>query len=286
MPFFPTLNEPKTFHDVAHSVSLAKAILADLNIKVGESSVLHKIFQDSIKTSVFWEESKDKLNFKMALNLLYADVITSAIINLQDDPALRIPLDRIARSDITRGGRSPSRGKDALWELVLLDSMRKASIVAKLIDPPDIVADMSFGRYSIACKKVYSDANVEKQLRIGIRQVIESGNKGIVAFNLDNLTPEDSILSKSDGEGSLRRLAAFNDEFVERHRWAFQDAVKAKKIDGILVSTSVPADIKTDVRRLNNLSQYTFWTLTGKGKGIDRINSFVSSLSARPPLPA
>lgn len=280
MPSFASINETKTYSDVAESVLVAKSVLSSLEIVVGQSSVLHKIFQDAIKVAALWEERKEKLDFKMALNLLYADIINSAIINLKDDPGVRNPLIHIAKSDMARGSRSLSRGKDALWELALADSMRKAAITSRLIDPPDIIADMSFGSYSIACKKVYSDKNVDTQLKKGVRQVIESGGNGIVAFNLDDLTPADTILSQADAEASLRRLSRFNDEFIERHRWALQGAVKAKKIDGVLVSTSVPADIHTDARRLNNVTQYTFWTLKGETKGSQRINEFVQILAS------
>lgn len=153
MPSFTSKNETRTYSDVAQSVLIAKGVLSDLQIIVGESSVLHKIFQDSIKVAALWEGGKENLDFRMALNLLYADIICSAIINLKDDPGVRTPLIHMAKSDMARGSRALSRGKDALWELALADSMRKAAIKARLIDPPDIIADMSFGPYSIACKK-------------------------------------------------------------------------------------------------------------------------------------
>ena len=126
------------------------------------------------------------------------------------------------------------------------------------------------------------DRNVENQLRVGARQVFESGNKGIVAFSLDELTPGDSILALASTSASMRRLSNFNDEFISRHRFYFQDCVKYKKIDGILVSTTVPADITTDARRLNNVTQYTFWTLTGKKESYRRLEGFVEKLSVRP----
>ncbi|NWF12484.1 hypothetical protein HX785_02205 [Pseudomonas reactans] len=282
MKSFPVLNEIKSYEDVARSVTDAREVLESFGVRVSNSSILHKIFQDTIKVAGAWEENRDKVNIKMAMSLLHADIICSAVINLKDDPQLKVPLLRIAKSDMNLSGRASSQGKDVLWELMLLNSMRKASVTGFLLDPPDIVADLEFGKYSIACKKVYSDNNVGNQLRVGVRQVVESGNKGIVAFSLDELTPGDSILSLASASASMRRLSNFNDEFISRHRLDFQGYVKAKKIDGILVSTTVPADITTDARRLNNITQYTFWTLTGKTKGYSRLEGFVERLSVRP----
>lgn len=281
MTFFPAKNEKKTFEDVALLVEETKLVIGGMGINIGDGSALNKVFQDTFKVVSLWPGSKDKIRFSMLLNLLNADKICSAITALKDDPALRTPLSRIARSDMNLNGRAISKGKDALWELVLLSVIKKALIHAELKDPPDIILDMDFGKYSIACKKIYSESNVNKLLSIGAKQIVGSGNKGIVAFNIDELTPADSILQLAQGDASLRRLAKFNDEFIQRHHSQFLRYVKSKKIDGVLVSTSVPADLKTDSRRLNNLTQYTFWTPTDKTSGGDRLHKFAHRLNGK-----
>ncbi|MEE5096438.1 hypothetical protein V2K00_19130 [Pseudomonas alliivorans] len=58
----------------------------------------------------------------------------------------------------------------------------------------------------------------------------------------------------------------------------FQKYVKQKRIDGVLISTSVVADMMTDGRQLSNVTQYEFWTLSG-GKGSHtRLKAFVDRL--------
>lgn len=271
------INETKSYGDVSRLIDEAREILDGFGVKVGGASVLHKIFQDAKKVADLWSENPSRLNIQMALNLLHADKICSAIVKLRDDPQVINCLKLISGSDMSLGGRMRSPGKDVLWELTLLSSIRNASIQASLIEP-DIVVDMGFGKYSVACKKIYSEKNLIGRLRSGVDQVFRSNNKGIVAFNLDDLTPGDSILAKGDMVSSMRRIARFNLEFIERNREELQEYVKRKRIDGVLVSTSVLADVETDARRLSNITQYDFWTLSGKKESNYRIEEFVSRL--------
>ncbi|MFV0888857.1 hypothetical protein ACNKH9_19150 [Metapseudomonas otitidis] len=276
------MNETKTYEDVSKLIDEAQDVLRKLDVRVRESSVLHKIFQDARKVAKFWSTEPSRLTINMAISLLHADKICDAIVRLQNDPKIADHLRIVSGGNVNLSQRDRSPGKDILWELTLLNSIRRASIKASLIEPPDIVVDMEFGEYSIACKKIYSESNVIGRLRSGVDQIARSKNKGIVAFNLDDLTPGDSILAKGDMESSMRRVSRFNMEFISRHQSEFQEYVGKKKIDGILVSTSILADVITDGRRLSNVTQYDFWTLSGHKKSNIRIESFVDRLKNRP----
>lgn len=276
------MNETKTYEDVSKLIDEAQTVLRKLDVRVRESSVLHKIFQDARKVAKLWSTEPSRLTIHMAINLLHADKICDAIVRLQSDPKIADHLRLVSGGNMNLSQRDKSPGKDILWELTLLNSINRASIKASLVEPPDIVADMEFGEYSIACKKIYSEKNVIGRLRSGVDQVARSKKKGIVAFNLDDLTPGDSILAKGDMESSMRRVSYFNAEFISRYRDEFQEYVKKKKIDGILVSTSILADVVTDARRLSNVTQYDFWTLSGHKESNIRLESFVDRLKARP----
>ena len=125
----------------------------------------------------------------------------------------------IAGNDVNLSGRTRSQGKDHLWELDLLFSLRQRGLSCQLADPPDIVVAMADGTFPIACKKVYSEKGVEAQMRRGVKQLTGHGAGGLVAFNIDDLVPDDHLL-KGKSEGAVFNfLFDFNKAFFERHRF-------------------------------------------------------------------
>ncbi|MDR7009671.1 hypothetical protein [Paraburkholderia strydomiana] len=114
--------------------------------------------------------------------------------------------------------RPPSQGKDALWELNLLALFRRLGVQAKLLDPPDIVANFGFGEYPIACKKIYSEKGVEAQMRKGAKQLAPYQGGGLVALNIDDLIPEDVLLKTESAATAGGYLDRLNMSFIERHQ--------------------------------------------------------------------
>lgn len=159
-------------------------------------------------------------------------------MSVRDDPNAQQCLARIAGNDMNLSGRAISQGKDHLWELDLIYALRRHGFSAQLVDPPDIVVDLAGAPFPIACKKVYSEKGVQAQMRKGADQLKGQGGAGLVAINIDDLVPNDTILASASRAEVSDFLAKFNGDFVERHRLVLQRFVKKGRCDGILVSTA------------------------------------------------
>lgn len=195
------------------------------------------------------------------MNAVHANRIAEAILSVRDDSDAQQCLARISGSDMNLSGRTKSQGKDHLWELDLIYALRRHGLSAKLVDPPDIVVDLAGAPLPIACKKVYSEKGVEAQLRKGTDQLKGKGKGGLVALNIDDLVPDDSILGSAGRAEASDFLAKFNAGFVERHRGTFQRFVKGGRCDGVLISTAVLADLVNSKPRFNLITETTIWTL-------------------------
>ncbi len=147
--------------------------------------------------------------------------------------------------------------------------LRMRNVPARFTDPPDleILLPGNLGEYGIACKKVYSEESVGKQLAKGLKQIEPYRGAGLVAFNLDDLTPGQSILAAATKRKASERLDALNRAFIERHRLRFQKAVIDGKCDGIWVSSCVHADIAGLSPRFNRITENTLWTVREAGLG-------------------
>lgn len=163
--------------------------------------------------------------------------------------------------------RQQSQGKDMLWELELLRSLRIGGVAVRLEEPPDLVVGLDglLGDYGIACKKIYSEKGVGNRLKEGCDQLRRTGMAGIVAFNLDDILTERAMLSKKSHEEAFEALVAHNKGFLDRNLEALQSAVMAGGCDGVLMSTTVPAEIYSASPSFNRVRGAVLFTIKQAG---------------------
>lgn len=249
-----------TYSEIATRTMQLREVLAERNIRFHRDSALGKLLRDAETLAKEWDEGQTQ-EFRRLVNAAHANRIAEAILAVRDDANAQECLSRIAGNDVNLSGRARSQGKDHLWELDLLYALRRRGIPAKLADPPDIVIDLSDSSFPIACKKVYSENGIEAQLRKGVKQLAEHGHGGLVALNIDDLVPDDTILQSRDQREASDFLHRINQAFVERHRITLQRFVKDRRCDGILVSTAVLADLENSKPRFNLVTETMLWTL-------------------------
>lgn len=250
-----------TYAEIAVRSRQLRAVLAERNVRFHRDSALGRLLRDAESLAREWDEGNRTQEFRRLVNAAHANRIAETILAVRDDADAQQCLSRIAGNDMNLSGRARSQGKDHLWELDLLYALRRLGFSAKLVDPPDIVIDLCISPFPVACKKIYSEKGVEAQLRKGVKQLAQHGRGGLVALNIDDLVPDDTILRRRDRREASDFLNKFNEDFVERHRVTLQRFVKDRRCDGILVSTSVLADLENSKPRFNLVTESMLWTL-------------------------
>lgn len=194
---------------------------------------------------------------------LHLDRIAEAILPLREIIGREKYLTDLTSGEVDFFKHTGSRAKDIFWEVELWSVLRRRLQSASLQDPPDVVLELSGGRLGIACKKLYSENNVEKVLSEAVGQVEGNFDVGVVAISLDDLTPGDTVL-RVRNKGELDRiLHGHNDEFLKRHERHFRKYLASGRLVSALVSVTVIADVLDWKVRFNNARVATIWTIPG-----------------------
>ncbi len=185
--------------------------------------------------------------------------ISDSILALKGDNGIKLHLRKLTNGNLDLLKRDRTEAKDFLWEIELLHGLREHGVSAVLEEPPDIVAHFRENKIGIACKKVYKENNFEKVLSEGVAQIEKKYKYGIVAINIDELTPPNSIQVENTQEEMARRLDELNLAFMHRHKKHFKKYLSAGRLLSALVSTAVLADLRGGGVRLNNARQSGVW---------------------------
>ncbi|GGE82025.1 hypothetical protein [Massilia psychrophila] len=239
-----------------------RELFKERNIKISEHSALSKLLNQAARLSKEWESRSAANHTRTLVDSGHANRIIQAVIKGASDPGSLECMKRIANKDVDLSQRAASQGKDALWELEFLAMLKSKGVKAHLSEP-DIVANFLFDDCSIACKKVYSDEGraVESQVRAGAKQIERSGRPGIVALNIDDLVPAHVLVKAKTTDAAMDALANLVRSFLDRHQMRVQRFVKDGRIDGIVISVTVPSDIEMSSPNFNQLVQMTLWSL-------------------------
>ncbi|WP_414495147.1 hypothetical protein [Stenotrophomonas maltophilia] len=212
--------------------------------------------------------------------------IARAVEAALDDDGAKEAIHRVLRSDMNLATRQESNGKNALWELDLYRRLKLGQSPVRF-EEPDLVVSLGdeLGDYAIACKKVYSEGAGENAFKLGCEQLGRHGRPGIVAFNLDDLTPEYEIWTAPSVRELKQRLDEFNCAFVKAHQALFCAALRRGDCDGVLVSTSVISDVPDMSPPINVTRSTAVWKHGAGEKAQIRFNYFQRCLDRVLTLP-
>lgn len=113
----------------------------------------------------------------------------------------------------------------------------------------------------VACKKLYSEANVEKVLSQAIQQIERNCSSGIVALDIEDLLPENAILQVPNSQGMDARMNAHNDSFMQRHERHLRKYLEPGRAISVVVSSSAIVDILDRSPRFYTARQTTMWNI-------------------------
>ena len=190
---------------------------------------------------------------------LHLDRLADAILPLRDVPGKEKYLNALTSGDLDCFSRQSSYAKNIFWELELWAILRTSCPSATLEDPPDIVLPLAGGTLGIACKKIYSENNVEKVLSEAVGQVEADFSVGVVALNLDELIPPETVLRVKNKAEMDRFLHKHTDQFVARHERHFRKYLSSGRLVSALVSVSVIAHVLEWKVQFNNARSSLAW---------------------------
>lgn len=272
--------EVDTYQELASKAQLVRDIFASRKIAIRNGSALSQLLRQTDVLSREWSAGRQP-NIRVLAEAAHVNRLADSIICLPDEPGIQEALRRMAGSVMQPNDRKASQGKDALWEVALLAALKKAGLAARAGEP-DILVNFGIGDYPLACKKIWSESGLEKHVNKGARQMEPLGNGGIVALNLDDLTPAGHVFMEQDGAGAKRFLDAFNMDFVDRHRSLLQQAVVEGKCDGFLLSTTALGILSNANTAFNVITQTSLWHVReASPAALDRFLGFARAHSAR-----
>lgn len=250
-----------SYLEISDRADQVRAIFESRGVRLHRDSSLGKILRVANQLSASWAKGERSGSIHDILAAAQANRVAEAIIVAASESGALESLRRIAGNPMDLMGRALSQGKDHLWELELRAVLRRRGVSAELRDPPDIVAEVADFEVPIACKKVYSEKGVEAQIRKGVKQIEAHGAGGIVALNIDDLLPTDSILKQRNHASASALLGGFAAEFIERNMPKLQRPIAQGRCDAILVSATCVCDLDEGAPRFTTVTDTTLWSL-------------------------
>jgi hypothetical protein len=125
-------------------------------------------------------------------------------------------LGRLTQGSLDAFDKERSPAKDALWELEFCAWLRATGLEARLAKPDGSLA-IKGRRVGIECKRLYSEAGVEKVLSKARKQIRESSDLGIIALDLEDLYPAVSPALVGVSQYITQMLRQRNAAFYAKH---------------------------------------------------------------------
>ncbi len=260
---------------IIHQTQIIKDIYSSEDIKINPTSYFGKLLEEI--SNNYTNKNEPQLIFKaLIINKIASSMLYINEIKKEERKKL---LYRLKNDTLDFMKRTPSDAKSILWELELFTNIRD-SISSTCIAEPDILIKYEDGDIGIPCKKISSENNIQKILSNAVKQIENNSCEfGIIAINLDDLLPEESILNKGHQTAATDYLYKHNTDFLNRHEHHFLKYFKSSRIIAVIVFTSVIVDIENESPKFNYAYQLTTWTIPDlKKKYKEKFNSFKTAI--------
>lgn len=235
-----------------------KQLYADNGVALAPASSLALHIADAARISDLWMMAKEsEITAGARYHGAQIDRIADAFDSVVEDNAdIRIAyLRKLVGGNLDMFDRTPSEAKNFLWEMELCALLKRRSFAAVLREP-DVVITMGQRQIGVACKKIYSEENVESTLSNGVSQIEGSFELGMIAVNLDDLLPPNQIRVATSDEALSKSLSADNFAFLDRHQRHFKKYLSSNRILGVMAATGGFATVNHVV---HNARQFTIW---------------------------
>lgn len=251
-------------HNQTRDSALALKTLLEANgLSIGKSPTLLKLFSDTVSRSEARDAGTlDGISYEHVFSAAQMERIARAAEILSTVPNAQPHLTDLLGGSINLLDRKRSKAKDTLWELELLRMLLDIGINAQLGEP-DLVLEFEGAKVGVACKKLYSEANVSKVLSQAVAQIERGFDFGIVALNLDDLLPANMLLQAPTIESMASVLEERLNSFMRAHERHLRRYLEPGRAMTALVSCAALADISSANPRFLNARQSIAWHIPG-----------------------
>jgi len=262
--------EKQNYKDIHSQVRYIKKIFEDENIQINEQSFLYKLLANVLNN---YKEEPDR--YSVIFDALHIYRIHTALVNLEGFENKNRYLIDLLKGTLDFMDVEQSHAKNILFELEVAGTLRK-KFKHTFLNEPDIVVSFDDGNVAVACKKVVSKQNLQKQLSKAVKQI--KNNEflfGIVAINIDNALPRKTILNAKTRYESMELLDSEVVKFFNEHDRHFKKYLDSGRVMGILLVASTIVDIEDEKPRFLNISQsLLFVSANLEEEYFDKINKF------------
>ncbi|MFY4261250.1 hypothetical protein ACOTCG_26930 [Achromobacter xylosoxidans] len=223
-----------TFKSVVEKSELLRTRFLQRDWKIKPTSAMGQLFNRVKRFSDQWEKDRTAVTREDTVAAGYVHRIVEAVLGVIDLPEADGILHKIHRNSFDLGKITQSTGKDLFWELELFHRLALQGHTPQLSEP-DLVVDFDFGKYSIACKKVYSLNQLSRNLRKGAKQIKSSGLPGMVALNIDDQCVDKYISGARTTDDILAKASLVCREFNESHKSVWLPMILDKHFDAVMI---------------------------------------------------
>lgn len=231
------------------------------NINLPSSCSLSRLIADAKLVSDSWLVSASgRIPMPLVYNAAHLNRIADALLPLRGTSYCSRFLTEFRSGNLNLLLRDRCRVKSLLWELELSALLRMRSFDVSFVEP-DIVTNFEDAKVGIACKKLYSDKHIQNILSEAAEQVESDVDFGIVALNLDDLAPQNSVLEARTLREAEDAVTNANNSFLARYDRHLRKYLASGRLLSALVSTAVVVQVPGEDIHVHNVRRCSIWAM-------------------------
>ena len=238
-------------------------LFSNAGLTIADGSDLHLTIESASQLSLWWSNGRQgSLGTDVLPKSLCCLRLASGALFLDPHNHRRVLRD-LAQGPMMYWNNVQSKAKDTEWEVNSWAHFRQAGF-EPFFSEPDLRMHIDGEQFGIACKKLYSLENTDKQISRGVEQIQESRCSGLLSLSLDCLVQPDvnvamlKVRTEAEAREVLQeKLRIFTELKRERIQKRY---FSSGRLSGIVLSVQAFADIEETKERAIHCQETLVWT--------------------------
>jgi ribosomal protein S15P/S13E len=243
---FPPVSEKISLPKIGKLAVKLENLYNKYQVLIPSSSDLASLIKSAKELTYHLENNqKNKITRELIINTLFLYRIISAVLPIDGYNKVKGSLKKLTKKNLNIFNREKSNAKDKFCEIGIWEKLKKMGAPVDFGEP-DIYWKEKGLVFGIACKKIYSDAHIQRITSKAVKQISQSTTYGMIAFNLDDLVvPENKILECRNETEGVGKLIEVGQNFLNKHQRHFKKYFLKNKLMGVIALTSCITHIDT-----------------------------------------